>query len=138
MTNWSQEIMNHALELNHPIAFATRAHHLARLVAEVAREKWAVEKAVLPDPAVIEPLFEAYSSLQIAATDEYLNESEWEGVEGAPSRLQTLTFLRDCFKHAQWQIETTLITSKPAASLVDANGELQVLIAQLESACKEA
>lgn len=138
MTNWSQEIMNHALELNQPIAFATRAFHMARVVAEVGRAKWMVENAALPDPAAIEPLFQAYTSLQIAATDEYLNESEWEGVENAPSRLQTLTFLRDCFKHAAWQIETTLITSRPAAALVDVNGELQVLIARLEEACKEA
>jgi hypothetical protein len=138
MTNWSQEIMNHALELNHPIAFATRAHHLARRVAEVGRAKWTTDAGTLVDPAEVEPLLQAYSSLQIAATDEYLNESEWEGVQGAPSRLQTLTFLRDCFKHAQWQIETTLIASKPAAVLVDVNGELQVLIAQLEEACKEA
>jgi hypothetical protein len=133
-----QLIMDAALDQGQPIAFANRAFHLARRIAEVGRARWVVENGVLPDPSVIEPLFAAYSSLQIAATDEYLKESEWEGVVGAPSRSQTLRHLLSCFKHAQWNVETMLISVRPSASLVDVNAELVMLIERLEALWKEA
>jgi hypothetical protein len=137
--DYVQMIMDAALEQDQPIAYATRAFHLARKVSDVGRARWVTDGAVLADPSELEPLIAAFTSLQIAATDEYVIHAEsWVGVKGAPTRLQTLRHLFECFKHAVYQLESLLITAKPSAVLLEVNAELLMLIARLEAACKEA
>lgn len=137
--DYVQMIMDAALEQDQPIAYANRAFHLARKVSEVGRARWVTEGAVLADPTELEALIAAFTSLQIAATDEYvINEAGWEGVQGVPTRAQTLRHLFECFKHAVYQLETLLMTAKPSAVLLDVNAELMMLLGRLEAACKRA
>ena len=118
-------IMDAGLEEHPRIAYAGRAEKMARRIAIVLKNMWAIDTSELPDPEPMERLTEAYYTLRmISEMDAGELHSDYSLSVNLAAIRRMLEFVRD-------DMHAAMLLLPPKPVLMDMTAELDMLIERL-------